>query len=466
MIPVHTAQQVREAEASFFAANPDVDLMQRAADAMADNALDMLGEASSVLVAVGPGNNGGDGLFAAARLAERGCIVSLWMVGDSAHEAGLSAALAAGCTELGALAATEALADVDLLSDAVLGIGGRPGLTPAVAVLAAEAEALAVPVLAVDLPSGLDADSGHVVGATFVATRTLTFASRKPCHVSQPAASLCGEVHVADIGLDLAAPNLMQAEPADVARCWPLPGPVSDKYSRGVVGLDVGSSRFPGAGVLCTMGALWSGAGMIRFVGADRTAELVRPAMPSVTCGEGTVQAWVVGSGWGKTEANRDRLLARLDGGLPCVIDADALAFLPETLPVGCLLTPHAGELARLLGVARNAVEAEPLVHARSAAERWQATVLLKGATQYVVDPQGRARLAVAGPHWTGQAGSGDVLAGICGTLMASRLAAPQAGLLGASVQAMAALRRVGPYPPDIIARELAEVIGGFDPRW
>ena len=106
------------------------------------------------------------------------------------------------------------------------------------------------------------------------------------------------------------------------------------------------------------------------------------------------------------------------------------------------------------------------MVHARAAAERWQATVLLKGATQYVVDPQGRARLAVAGPHWTGQAGSGDVLAGICGTLMASRLAAPQAGLLGASVQAMAALRRVGPYPPDIIARELAEVIGGFDPRW
>lgn len=470
MIPIHSTQKVREAEEDFFEAHPDVDLMQRAADGVAEAALRMLGEQvtdAPVLVAVGPGNNGGDGLFAAARLAAAGCRVSLWLTSGTAHEAGLAAARAAGCTELDTVAAAEALAETYLLIDAVLGIGGRAGLEPVVATFAAEAQALGVNVLAVDQPSGLDADLGTVDGECFQATRTITFSVFKPCHVLQPAARRCGVVERHDIGLTLSEePIALQAEPADIARLWPVPGPTSHKYSRGVVGIDTGSSRYPGAAVLGTIGALHAGTGMIRFVGPDLAAGLIRAQLPSVTQGEGGVQAWLLGSGWGQTEANRDRLASRLAAGIPSVIDADALLALPETVPANSLLTPHAGEMSRMLGVKREQVETDPLWYARQAAERWNAVVLLKGATQYVVEPDGRVRLAVPGPHWSAQAGSGDVLAGICASLLAAGLSASDAALLGASVQAMAAQRKRGPWPPDVVGREVAAVVAEFDPFW
>ncbi|MGO4955919.1 NAD(P)H-hydrate epimerase [Luteococcus sp. Sow4_B9] len=468
MIPVHKAQQIRDAEAAFMAQNPDVDLMQLAAEGVAECALRMLGDPEGsrryVLVAVGPGNNGGDGLFAAARLAEAGCQVSLWLTAGTAHEAGLAAATRAGCQVVECISAAAHLAEVDLLIDAVLGIGGRPGLEPAVATFAAEASMLEVDVLSVDIPSGVDPDSAVLPEDCFRATRTITFAARKPCHVLKPAASASGVVEVFDLGLELPRPALRQAQVGDIARRWPLPGPTSDKYSRGVIGIDTGSARYPGAAVLGTIGALHAGAGMIRFVGPEVAANLIRTTLPSVTHGEGAVQAWLLGSGWGQTEANRERLAARLAAGkVPAVIDADALVMLPDTLPANCLLTPHAGELSRMLGVERSIVEADPLRHGRMAAERWDSVVLLKGATQYVVTPDGQMTLAVPGPYWSAQAGSGDVLAGICATLLASGLSAADAALLGASVQAMAAQRRRGPFPPDVIAREVATIVGEFD---
>lgn len=467
MIRIHTAQQVRDAEQAFFDAHPGVDLMQRAADALAGHASQMLREAGRpsgsgrVLVAVGPGNNGGDGLYTAARLAAAGCLVQCWLVTGSAHEAGLAAAMEAGCQQLDAAGAATALDSADLLIDAVLGIGGRPGLEGAAAMLAEQAADLAAPVLACDLPSGLDADSGKDHGG-FRATRTVTFGAHKPCHVLQPAASRCGRVELADIGLDLAEPWLQAAEAGDVARLWPLPGPTSDKYSRGVVGIDTGSTRYPGAAVLGTTGALYAGAGMIRFCGPSPADAIIRAGLPSVTHGNGRVQAWLAGSGWGSEPGDEERLAGRLANGLPTVLDADALTLLPDELPDGCLLTPHAGEMARMLQVERSQVEAEPIEHARRAAERWGATVLLKGATQYVVEPGGRVRVSVAGPHWTAQAGSGDVLAGICATLLAAGLGAGDAALLGASVQAMAAARRPGPFPPEVIAQQVADVVAGF----
>lgn len=471
MIPIHTAQSVRAAEEAFFAEHPDVDLMQAAAGAVAEAASAMLASdpqaTGAVLVVVGPGNNGGDGLHAAARLAARGRRVALCLTAQTAHEEGLRAAREAGCTEVDALAATELLAEASLVIDAVLGIGGRPGLDPVVATLAEQAEALAVPVLSVDIPSGLDADRGTAVTESFRATRTVTFIAHKPCHVLQPAASRCGAVEVVDLGVRVEArPAALQATPADIARLWPVPGPTSHKYSRGVVGIDTGSTRYPGAALLGTIGALHAGTGMIRFVGPEVAASLIRTQLPSVTNGEGAVQAWLLGSGWGQTEANKDRLAAHLGIKIPAVIDADALLTLPETVPPNTLLTPHAGEMSRMLGVERAQVEADPLTYAREAAARWNAVVLLKGATQYVVKPDGSVRLAVPGPHWSAQAGSGDVLAGICASLLAAGLSASDAALLGASVQAMAAKRRRGPWPPDVIAREVAAVVGEFDPVW
>lgn len=200
MTRVVTSREMRAAEERFFAANPGVDLMARAAAAVADEAGASTGP---VLVAVGPGNNGGDGLFAAAALAALHP-VSIWLTADRAHPQGLAAAHAAGVVELDADAALAHLADSPLVVDAVLGIGGRPGLRGDVARFAGECERLGVEVLCVDLPSGLDADSGELADSappSFRATTTVTFAARKPCHEEPPAAGRCGRVVVADIGV-------------------------------------------------------------------------------------------------------------------------------------------------------------------------------------------------------------------------------------------------------------------------
>lgn len=460
MRDVQPVNAIRDAEQAFFTAHPDVDLMQLAADHVATVAQELLSAISGrVLVVAGPGNNGGDGLFAGVRLARAGVQVRVWPAASTCHEEGRKAAEAAGCLFVTARDAIAGLPDTDLVIDAVLGIGGRPGLTPEVATFTQACADLAIPVLSVDLPSGLAADSHQVVGAHFTATRTVTFAAHKMCHVAQPASAACGRVDVVDMGLDLPAATVRVAELADVAKYWPFPTAASDKYSRGVVGLDTGSQRYPGAGVLSTTGALYAGAGMTRFCGAERSANLIALRMPSVTFGRGRVQAWLVGCGWGPRPDAAARITELADEGVPMVLDADALPAMPEPLPAGCLITPHAGELARLLGVTREQVAADPLGHIRQAAARWDTTVLLKGASQYVASPDGQVGIALAGPHWTAQAGSGDTLAGICATLLASGVDAWWAALLAASVQAVAAARRPGSWPPDRVVEALPEVL-------
>ena len=257
---------------------------------------------------------------------------------------------------------------------------------------------------------------------------------------------------------------MRRAEPADVARLWPWPDATSNKYSRGVVGLDTGSDAYTGAGLLGALGAVHAGAGMVRFAGPVRIGDLLRPLLPSVVHGTGRVQAWVCGSGWGRDDANARRLADRVADGVPLVVDADALAVLDSVLvPANSLLTPHAGELARLLGVERATVEDDPIAAAREAAGRHRATVLVKGATQYVVTPDGSVGIAIGGPAWTAQAGSGDTLAGIAGTLLAAGLDAASAGLLAASVQAMTAAEHPGPRPPDELARLLPDTIARLE---
>ncbi len=227
-----------------------------------------------------------------------------------------------------------------------------------------------------------------------------------------------------------------------------------------MVGLDTGSDDYPGAAVLSTLGAVHAGAGMIRFAGADGAVALIRQAAPNVVFGAGRVQARVLGCGWGKRPDGAVAVERALAEELPLVLDADALRFLPPgELGERVLLTPHAGELARLLEIERAAVSADPLAAVRAAATRFGATVLLKGATQYVCGPDGRVGIAVPGPHWTAQAGSGDVLAGICGTLLAAGLPPAKAALAGASIQALTAASAPGPYPPQELAVRLPGVI-------
>ena len=244
----------------------------------------------------------------------------------------------------------------------------------------------------------------------------------------------------------------------DLTAWWPVPGADSHKYTRGVVGIDAGSQQYPGSALLAISGALGAGSGMVRYLGPV-SRDLVTGHFPSVVLADGQVQSMVAGPGWGSIADAGSRFRAALARGVPLVVDADALQLLPAELPPDTLLTPHAGELARLLKVERAEIESDPVAAAVLAAGRFGATVLLKGAIQPVASPDGSVRLALPGPAWTAQAGSGDVLAGACGTLLAAGLSAGRAGLMAASLQALTASRFPGPYPPDVQASRFPEVL-------
>ena len=476
MYGAYRVDTIRTAEATAIARLGDDTLMQRAAAGLAAVVLRELrarrGAASGarVLLVVGSGNNGGDGLFAAVRLAKRGVRVSAWRAGSSVHAAGWTAFLAAGRPVTAAEAQAE-LSRVDLVIDAVAGIGGRSGLRPEVATLATAAAG--VPVVAVDLPSGMPPeppwppgfDGGFTAEAggepsAFRAAVTVTFGGHKLCHVLEPARSGCGRVELVDIGLLLPDPDLRCWTPAEVAAAWPVPGPLSDKYSRGVVGIDAGSASYPGAAVLATAGAVGAGAGMVRFLGDVVVAQRVIDRFPSVVPVAGRVQSRVLGCGWGDRPNAARAIAEAVDSGLPVVLDADALRHVPGKVGAQVLLTPHAGELARLLECDRRAVEDDPVAAVMAASARYGATVLLKGATQLVAAPGEIVQVAVPGPGWTAQAGSGDVLAGICGALLAAGIPTPDAAILAASIQAMTAASVAGPLSPDRIAHQLPVTIG------
>lgn len=479
MQPVVSAQAIRHAEQAWFAAHPGGDLMARAAHEVARAAAELVSlagwyaeppepvpDAPRVVLAVaGPGNNAGDALFALAELpalVDSDLEFVVWRCAGVTHAAGLAAALAAGAREVDAAGALALAAHAALVIDGVSGLGGRPGLDADVQAVADAAADAGVPVLAVDLPSGLVADS-HVAHPSFSATMTVTFIAHKLAHVAQPAASRCGLVRLADIGVAAPASDLESIEEADCTAWFPWPGATSDKYARGVVGLDTGTDAYPGAAVLGAAGALWSGAGMVRYAGPRRPADLVLAAHPNVVVAvdpddPGRVQVWVCGSGWpGGDSARLDR---RVGDGVPLVVDAGALDALPDALPAGSVLTPHAGELARLLGVTRAEVETDPIGHARRAAASTGATVLLKGASQYVVSPGGGVLVARPGLAWTATAGSGDVLAGAVGTFLAAGLPPERAAALAASLQAETSrVVASAPIPPERLAAEFARVI-------
>jgi ADP-dependent NAD(P)H-hydrate dehydratase / NAD(P)H-hydrate epimerase len=404
-----------------------------------------------VLLLVGPGDNGGDALYAGAMLARRGARVEALAVADSIHGPGLASLRAAGGRRV-------ELADVtapDVVLDGIIGIGGRPGLRG----LAAEAvrSVTGTPVVAVDVPSGVDVDTGRLDGEHVTAALTVTFGTHKPCHLVEPAASACGVVQLIELGLDLPDPQMTALQADDVAALLPRPGLDAQKYTRGVVGIRAGSSRYPGAGVLSTSGAACGLAGMVRYAGA--APEAVLAAHPEVVVGAGRGQAWVVGSGG--DEAAAEWLEAALRDDVPVVVDADALQHLPARLDRPALLTPHAGELAAMLGVERAEVETEQLAFARRAADRYAATVLLKGHHTLVADPDGRVRVTTTGTPWLAVAGAGDVLGGLCGALLAAGLSPYDAGSVGSWLHGAAATyaSQGGPISAPAVAAALAPVV-------
>jgi hydroxyethylthiazole kinase-like uncharacterized protein yjeF len=519
MRDAYSVSQVRAAEAALFALVPEGALMQRAAAGLAAVCSDLLRAGAGgvygarIVILAGTGDNGGDALYAGERLARRGATVTAVQAGARLHAEAARALAAAGgrivtvapprdpAATVGDQGRYDAgdevrrvIGQADLIVDGMLGIGGKGGLREPYATLAQlAANAGNATTVAVDLPSGIDADTGAVAGPAVRADVTVTFGALKPGLLIDPGAGHAGVVEFVDIGLGPhldGTPQASAPQGHDIAALLPRPTAESDKYRRGVLGLLVGSDRYTGAALLATGGAVRGGAGMVRLVTFPGAAAAVRPVHPEVIITElaretgarsgssglalqggnsqfpqdvGRVQAWTVGSGMGTDDEAARRLAAVLATSLPVLIDADALTLLarhPELLPRSAptLLTPHAGELGRLLDADPADIEARRLEYARRAASQLGACVLLKGSTTVVAPPDGLDPVLVntTGTPWLATAGTGDVLAGLAGALLAQGLLPPQAAITAAYLHGLAAR---------LAARELgAEVTEGESP--
>ncbi|MEU9032082.1 NAD(P)H-hydrate dehydratase [Streptomyces sp. NPDC048383] len=461
MRTAYSVETVRAAERELMARLPEGALMARAAAGLAVVCAGLLTRrrgrvyGAKVVLLVGCGDNGGDALYAGARLARRGAgVTAVPMDPRRVHPGGLAALLAAG-----GRVADGVPARADLVVDGLLGIGGRGGLRPAAAALVERVPEGAL-VVAADLPSGVDADTGETAGPAVTAAVTVTFGAYKPGLLIDPGASRAGAVRLVDIGLELPDPDLEALQHADVARLLPAPTASSDKYRRGVVGIVAGSDRYPGAAVLAVAGALRGGAGAVRYVGPPAVAEAVLARYPETLIGRGRVQAWVVGPGIGDGRG-ADVAEALADRDAAVLVDADGLRGLDPAVVrarrAATLLTPHAGEAAALLGVDRAAVEAGRLGSVRALAARYGASVLLKGSTTLVAADAAPVRANPTGTPWLATAGSGDVLSGLAGSLLAAGLGGVDAGSVAAYLHGLAGRRAAAGAP--VTAHEVAHAL-------
>ena len=488
MIRAYAVSSVREAEAAAMLELDEGELMSRAASGLAAVASARLGAPGGrrVVALVGAGNNGGDALYAVALLARDGAAVVVLKVAESVHEGGLLAARDAGAVVLDAVGVhadppsevSSALSRAELVIDGIVGIGGRPGLSPEIDGLLREVSDTAY-VLAVDLPSGADPHGEVAAQSCVFADETVTFIVPKPVHLLPATEPAVGRLTVVDIGVEIDGPPVVErVTHDDVSGLWPRPGPGDDKYTRGVLGIIAGGENYTGAALLAVTAAVCSGSGMVRYVGSSTPTLLVRSQVPEAVIGSGQVQAWLIGPGVDVTDdsdegtAQRAAAQSALDSGLPCVVDAGGLDLIVESRSTPTLLTPHAGELARLLSrikapVDRATVAGAPVTYARRLADLTNSTVLLKGATTLVVSP-GSSGLAVRSqadaPSWLATAGSGDVLAGLAGTLLAAGLSPWDSGSVAALVHGLAAdaANPGGPVRALGVAHAIPGVVAGL----
>jgi hydroxyethylthiazole kinase-like uncharacterized protein yjeF len=456
---VWTTEHVRSAEERLLAVTPEGALMRRAAYGVSVRAAKLLAEhtgrvvGTRAVLVVGAGNNGGDALWAGYFLRRRGVAVAAVLLRpEKAHPAGLAALRRAGGRVYSPETAAEVIDSADVVIAGVVGLSARGPLRPDAA---AVFERVTAPVLAVDLPSGVDPDTGAVDGPAVRATCTVTFGAYKPVHVLNP--QHCGDITLVDIGLsgELGEPDLLQLDAADVAAAWPLPKPEDNKYTQGVTGVAAGSSTYPGAAVLTAAAAVRATAGMVRYAGP--VADVVRSHWPEVVAtgsifDAGRVQAWVVGPGIWTGRQSKEVLAEALGQGVPVCADADAITLIAEQPDVldardpdtPLLLTPHDGEFERLTG---SAPGADRVGAAREAARRFRAVVLLKGHCTVIAAPDGRVLVNRPRGSWLATAGSGDVLAGMIGALLASGLDPWLAAGVAADVHARAGQIAAGGVP-------------------
>ena len=429
MIDVLTPTQVREAEGLHATELADGTLMRRAAMAVAVRCAALLRTSrgrvmgARVVVLAGTGNNAGDALHAGAMLARRGCRVDAVLAGDGSHAEGLAALMAAGGRIRDAGDARALIDAADLVIDGLVGIGASGPLRPPADVLAALTHDTDAVVVAVDVPSGVDAATGSLLGdVSVLADVTVTFAAPKPGLLTGPGRAHAGAVVVDTIGIEGAVrqvaargPSLRLVEGGDVRAWLPAPRMSDHKYRRGVVALAVGSPDYPGAAVLAASAASCGIAGMVMVLGDVPVPDIV--PMRDVRDG-GRARGWVAGSGW--AEPDPDALRVILASDAPVVLDGGALT--PEVVAMlagrtaATVLTPHEGEFARICDAPLD----DRVAAAHTCAVRTGAVVLLKGPGTVIAAPGGEVRIDAAGGPELAVAGSGDVLAGLLGALLAT----------------------------------------------
>ncbi len=546
MIDAYTGASVRAAEQPLLDTGYGDILMRRAALGLSRVCETHLRRANrkgllsgtTAIILVGSGNNGGDGLWAGSFLRRAGVMVTAILTGSKAHPEGLKALRALGGSVVRLEGQDEAstpdvkvdpsiagfhtvdrgqalskLTSAHLVIDAMLGTGASGGLRGEAASLVADFKKFqrtsptGPRIVACDVVSGVDADTGEAPEPVLKAHATVTFGAAKVAHVVAPGEQASGQLTIIPIGIEdrLENPSVFRLEAKDILAAWPRPTATDTKYTRGVLGVVAGTPMYPGAAIMSTNAAVNAGAGMVRFLGDATTRGMVLNASPEVVCSDDQpwdvhVQAWLAGPGVANDESQSARVQAVVEAEEPAVLDAGALTLAAQAVADGKLgahkiLTPHAGELEQVFewlkgfGVTDDApdrarIEAAPVHWAREAARLTGATVLLKGATTIVASPGSEVggvdqvclSIGQASP-WLATAGSGDTLAGILGTVVAHVSEHPDAlrplgewargdgrwaaaAALGAGVHALAS--RVdgdGPVPPTVLAANVRTVL-------
>jgi len=479
-----TAEMERADRLTIAAGTPGFALMLSAGQAVAEVAQDLVAE-GPILVIAGPGNNGGDGFVAAAELAAQGREVSVSLMGERDALKGDAASAARGWKHPLLPFTPQAIGKPALIIDALFGAGLNRTVTGEAHDMIAAINANGAPVIAVDLPSGVNGTSAAVMGIAVRASETITFFRKKPAHLLLPGRLNCGRVRVADIGIDASvldeiSPQIFENTPQAWRAAFPVPRTEAHKYARGHVLAVSGDMAATGAARMAARAALRAGAGLVTLASprdalainaTALTAVMVRPVDTAIEFAEQLadrrLNACIIGPGAGIGERTRDFVHSALSAKRALVLDADALtsfADAPERLfesikatgEAQVVLTPHEGEFPRVFSdISNKHPGRSKLERVRAAAERSGAVVLLKGPDTTVAAPDGRATIAANAPPWLATAGAGDVLSGIIAGLMAQGVPAFEAASIGVWMHGEAG-REAG---PGLIAEDLTEVL-------
>jgi hydroxyethylthiazole kinase-like uncharacterized protein yjeF len=486
MIELLTTAQMAEADRLTIAGGvPGIALMESAGRAVADAVAGYGSRPGKLCVVAGPGNNGGDGFVCARLLVERGYPVQLLLAGERDKLKGDAKDAAARWQGPIEPATPQVLTGAGLIVDALFGAGLDRAVSGAIQELIEAINRTCVPIIAVDLPSGINGNSGAVMGAAVRATETVTFFRRKPAHLLLPGRLHCGPVTVADIGiaesvLEQIRPSVFSNAPTLWAGHFPVPQPGGHKYQRGHAVVVSGDQSHTGAARLTARGALRAGAGLVTLAcphdalavqAASNVAVMVREVDGasglSRMIADHRINAIVLGPGGGIGQAMRDMTLAALAGERAAVLDADALTSFADDPAVlfaaikargssATVLTPHEGEFARLFSESSHLPETTSKCdRAIMAAKASGAVILLKGSDTVVACPQGRVSITENAPPWLATAGSGDVLAGFVAGLLAQGMPAFEA----ASAAAWLHGETGSEAGPGLIAEDLPEAL-------